>query len=369
MNILIVGAGPTGLTAAIELARQGIIPRIIDRKPAPSPLSRAVGIHANSLALLEQSGVTGRLLAEGLKISQGEFHLDRTRTITLNFGYLEHRYNFMLALPQNRTEEIMIARLKELGGNVEYSTSLKSLELVHGKPRAEIGNAQSVQPADFDIVIGADGIHSIVRQSIGIDMQGYDYPNLWSISDFDCPDLPWTKNAVHFFLHDHGEIGFVVCIGTDHYRAISNTEHALKSVPGNYTISHVHNENTFKISVRQAATYQKGPVFIAGDAANVHSPAGARGMNVGIEDACALARMIIGGDTENYTAERYPIGRATIKLSETAARSAQSTNPVFKIFRNLLMIALSRSPSIQRILLKKIAGLDEPMAKSLNKAL
>src|SRR5690606_22988541 len=106
-SILIVGAGPTGLTAAVELARHGIVPRIIDRDDAPTPLSKAVGISSHSLDLLEPSGVTARLLNAGIRIRRGHVHYGTRELGVVRFDVLHHRFNFLLSLPQSETETLM----------------------------------------------------------------------------------------------------------------------------------------------------------------------------------------------------------------------------------------------------------------------
>lgn len=357
-TILITGAGPTGLTAAIEVARRGFTPRVIDRKPAPSPLSRAVGIHAQSLVLLEESGVTPRLLAEGIRIQHGDVRLGASHLATIRFEWLRHRYNFLLALPQDRTETILRQRLRELGIEVEYGTRLDGVQIKKNGVTARIISQDRTHDETFDIVIGADGVHSTVRDSAGITMPGHDYPNLWSIADFESSDMPWARDDLHLFIQDHGLTGFLVRIGEQRYRAVSNSEDALKAIPGRFTANAIHNANTFRLSVRQAPVYQLGQkLFLAGDAAHVHSPAGARGMNLGIEDAHALARRIAAGDSDSYTAERRPDGRAAIILSENAIHMAQLKNPVLRGLRNSMLAGVTRLPFVMRPLLERIAGL------------
>ncbi len=359
MKILIAGAGPTGLTAAIELARLGLTSRIVDAKKAPSPRSRAVGISSHSLDLLEASGVAAKLLEAGLKIKRAHVR-GRDRTLaTIDITLLQHKYNFLLCLPQNRTEEIMIDVLDGLGGTVEFDTAVKSISPEKGKVRVVVEHAGQRSEDIYDVVIGADGIHSVVRQQMGINFPGHTHPNKWSIADFDSPDFPWPEDEIHLFALDPGYIGLAVCIGDKRYRAIANHPDALKYVPGKYTVSQVLFADDFYIPVQLADTFQKGNIFIAGDAAHVQSPVGARGMNMGIEDACALARRIVEGSTSGYTEERRPVGVRWQKRSERMLALVENKNPAVIFFRNALFGLVTHMPAAQRQLLPYLMGLRE----------
>jgi 2-polyprenyl-6-methoxyphenol hydroxylase-like FAD-dependent oxidoreductase len=353
-KILIVGAGPTGLTAAIELYRRGFTPRIIDRKNAPSPLSRAVGISAHSLDILEASGVTAGLLARGFKVPLVNFYNGAKKIGCVRMELLDHRYNFLLALPQNETEEVMIEALETLGGRVEYGHALSSLTVNDDATASVRINDGPAEP--YDIVIGADGIHSAVRNAAGIAFDGYDYPTRWSIADFDCADWPGMANA---FLLPGGHICFVIQIGANRYRAVADQPEALPTIPIAFTPGTIHRTDSFVISVRQAATYQKPPLYLAGDAAHVHSPAGGRGMNLGIEDAYELARRIADRDLDGYTAARHPIGHRWIGFSERLVGVVRGKGPLAHYGMLALLRLINTFPALQRPMITRIAGLTE----------
>ncbi len=352
-KILIVGAGPTGLTTAIELYRRGYSPRIIDRKAAPSPLSRAVGINARSLDLLEPSGITNDLLAEGYKLKKVKLHNGKKTIGKIRLHKLPHRFNFLLALPQNETEEIMRKKLEELGGTVEYGHALTQLVIKDGKAMAGINEDRAKK---YDLLIGADGAHSMVRQSMNIPFIGYDYPQRWSIADFESRN--WPGDADLFFTHG-GHVRFVVRIGENRYRAVADQPDALAGIPLYFNLDKLHRKDDFVISIRQAETYQKPPVYLAGDAAHVHSPAGGRGMNLGIEDGWDLARRIAEDDLEGYTAARHPVGAHWISLSERIVRGATANSFRGRLLRNLMISIVSIFSFLQVPLLKRVAGLQD----------
>jgi len=358
-DILVVGAGPTGLTAAVELARRGYRPRIVDRNEGPTPLSKAVGIAPHSLELLEPSGVTERLLARAIRIPHGRLHFGGRSLGAVRFSRLRHRFNFLLALPQSETESILAAALAGLGVTVERRTALTALKTAGDSVEAVLEGPDGREEAHYRTVYGADGVHSRVRDDLGIAFAGYTHERVWSIADAELADWPYEEGVAHLFLRDDGDVGFIIPIGPGRFRAISNTADALGRVPGGYRVARLLRSDTFHIPVKQAATYQQGPVFLGGDAAHVHSPVGGRGMNLGIEDACAFARRLAEGRLDGYTAERHPVGERWIAASERVLRAVQATHPAAVALRNLALRAVGNLAALQRPLLRRAAGLVE----------
>jgi 2-polyprenyl-6-methoxyphenol hydroxylase-like FAD-dependent oxidoreductase len=362
-EILIVGAGPTGLTAALELARRGYRPRIIDRDAGPTPLSKAVGIAAHTLDLLGPSGVAERLIEAGIRIERGYAWYESRRIGTIDFASLPHRYNFLLSLPQSETERIMIAALAEQGLAVEWQTALTGMnprgagiDVILGGSN---GHARAAEEVHFDYVFGADGIHSAVRAGVRIPFPGYTHGRDWSIADVELADWFYEPRAVHLFLFDRGDIAFTVPVGPLKYRVVANTADPLPLMDGGFDVRQVLRADVFKIVVKQAESYQAGGAFLGGDAAHVHSPVGGRGMNLGIEDAVAFAEHLAAGKLGLYTAERKPVGERWIALSERILKTGQLTTPGLVALRNMAFRVVAHVPLLQRPLLKRVAGLVE----------
>ena len=210
----------------------------------------------------------------------------------------------------------------------------------------------------FDYVFAADGARSRVREMLGLGFSGYTHKRTWSIADAMIPDWPFPDAMAMASLHRNGDLGFIIPIGPKRFRAVSNTLDPLGHLPG-VAGARITQSDTFHIPVRQADRYQAGGVFLGGDAAHVHSPIGARGMNLGIEDAHAFARRLADGTLDGYTAERHPIGRRWIVLSERMLAAVQSSNPLAIPFRNLAIRTIGRLPGLQKPMMERIAGLRE----------
>ncbi len=182
MKVLIVGAGPAGLTTAVELARRGTVGDVIDRRESESGFSRAVGILPASLDILRPSGVTDKLLAEGLKVREARIFRHSTLVLALPIRVSGADDEFLLCLAQDRTETHLREALSELGGSVRYGTELVRLRQDANKVAVEMLDGTT---AEYDYVVGADGVLSATRESLNIDFRGHDLPETWSIADVE----------------------------------------------------------------------------------------------------------------------------------------------------------------------------------------
>ena len=344
MRVLIVGAGPTGLTAAVELARRGIEITIIDKRDAGSGFSRAVGIIPRSLEALEPSGVTEKLLAEGMVYKYFQIFLGDRRAARISVTGADPKYDFLLGLAQDRTEGILRETLEATDVPVGYGHELIELEQRGGKVFADIAGMGRQK---FDVVIGADGVRSRVRQQVGINFPGHDLPETWSIADVDSNSWPYDDGFTACRMPG-GSVAVVAPLEPGRYRVISNTEDALKTLPLNLDVQSIRRQGQFKISVRQAETYHLGNVFLAGDAAHCHSPVGGRGMNLGIADAAELAQCLANGDVDNYSAKRHAEGAKTIAASESARKMLTSPSPASTLIIRTALKILSLLPPMQR---------------------
>lgn len=357
-KILVVGAGPVGLTAAVELARRGHGLRIIDKSAGPVPESRALAVNPRSLDILEPCGATELMLARGTKIERFNLWDPPKLMFSVPLSELDHRFNFLLALPQNQTEQILQDRLNALGGEVEWNTELTALSQEDGVSLCEIAAGGASEAARFETVIGADGAHSVVRKALDIGFHGTPYPDEFGLADVTLsgPVSPNEGNAFRL----EGGIVAAFPMGGNRYRVIADRPDVFEILPADFKVGEIFWQTSFRISHRQVETYQKGNAFLAGDAAHIHSPAGGRGMNLGIEDAATLAWLIDEGRTDEYTKRRWPVGRNVLRQTHAQTRLMTSTNPFVRFFRRTVVPALLASRWVRARQLPEMAGLAAP---------
>ena len=359
-KILIVGAGPVGLACAVELQRRGFKPRIIDQNAEANPNSRALAVNTRTLDLMELSGVSPLLLAAGHQLHRAVMLQDKTIKARFDFKHIPHKYNFLLVLPQHETEVILARHLEQQGITVERNLGLASL-VPGDKPQATFTTGKS---ETFDIVIGTDGSHSVVRKALGIDYPGESDPNVFGLADvtIDNPQFP-DDTAVITFLHPHAAPYIPMGpdkngIGTGRY--ITTVGDCLNHLPPGTKIKSVIWQTDFRISFRQANTYQNGNCFIAGDAAHIHSPVGGRGMNLGIEDACWLAWLIDQGREQEFTALRHPVAKHVLKFTYNFTQLARAQGIGRWLAVNVGLPLLSHLPFVQKKVFYMLSAQDTP---------
>lgn len=372
-TILIVGAGPVGLTAAAQLLHHGIVPRIIDQKSGPSTLSKAAAVNTRSLELLDPTGLTEALIDTGQVVRVGNLNYEGRRLGQLHLDNIPHKYNFMLLIPQSETERVLLAHLEAKGVSVEWERQLTGLENREEGVSASIGPAAredadqvvADETVDVDDLVGADGPHSTVRHALGIDFPGEKYPDDFSLID---GDMAWEypDDEIQFFMHENGQVLFAAPFGGGRFRLIANTGNIKDLLPAGASITATHWESDFQVHLRQATSYSQGHCHLAGDAAHVHSPAGGRGMNLGMEDATSLARKLAIGDPAarqtalaGYSQERHAAGQAVLKQSDNLFKIGAERGWLKRTLRNLAIPVLLASDDFQAHLLREMAGLSD----------
>jgi 2-polyprenyl-6-methoxyphenol hydroxylase-like FAD-dependent oxidoreductase len=378
-DVVIVGAGPTGLTLACALAANGIDFVVIDKADRGANTSRAAVIHARTLEVLDGIGVTEELCRRGVVVPRFTVR-DRDRVLLeVPFGGLPTKYPYTLMLPQDITEEVLGAELAARGGAVRWQHGLVDLE--HGD-RDVTATVAGPDGATHRIVAryvaGCDGMHSVVRERAGVGFTGDRYEQSFVLADVRMT-WPYPRDAVHLFFSPRGLV-VVAPLPQQRYRVVATLDDAperpgvadvqdLLDARGPATaparVGEVVWSSRFRVHHRVADAFRRGPLFLAGDAAHVHSPAGGQGMNTGVQDAMMLAGLlteVISGKAgedrlDAYEATRRPIATGVVTLTHRLTRAATARNPMARVARNTALTLAGRVPSVRRRLAMTLSEL------------
>ena len=374
--LLIVGAGPTGLVLATHLARHGIRARIIDQAEGPSPTSRALGIHARTLEIFDQLGVIAPILQRGRILR--EFHLfkEGRRLRSVPIQGINSPYPFILTLPQSETERILIRRLESLGVTVEWQTRLDSLQQEGAEIQAQLihakGSRETLSP---HFLVGCDGATSTVRQQLGIPFEGASLPTWFGLADLHVP-VGLSSDGPSLFLAREGLLFFIPLPGENSFRLVfplpeqpEEGEPELSWPKIQELVDRRTNReldirdpwwfSRFRTGRRAVPTLIHGSILLAGDAAHIHSPVGAQGMNSGIQDAHNLGwklALTLRGEAspqllQTYEEERLPVARRILHTTQLTTRMLTGHHPLIRSLRNtFLPLALGTSPLRSRLL-------------------
>ena len=360
-KILVVGAGPTGLTAALELSRRGLRPRIIEKGADLSPIeqSRALAINVRTLQLLEAAGATKKILAEAQQVREMRMFSKGRPLARFDTTDVPGRFKGMHTLPQGRTEHILLECLGSHGVAPEWRTELTTLEQTENAEAMTLtGPDGKIETPVFDLVIGADGAHSAVRKAVGLDFAGKVLTETFYLADFRYTEPIDTSHVAANFLNP----GVIARIPVDAHtlRYVSTVADFQERIEHPAPIDRVLWVSDFHVSFRHVEPMSKGRVFLAGDAAHIHSPVGGRGMNLGIEDACWLAWLISEGREAEYSALRLPAVRLVLAQTHANTRMVLMRNPVALWLRNVFMPLATTMPWLHRRGIASALGLDTP---------
>lgn len=377
--VLIVGAGPTGATLGIELGRRGVACRVIDRMAEPVTTSRSFTLHARTLELLEMAGIVDRFLERGLRSVSMDYHFEGVgEPARLDFSKLHSRYPFTLIINQNVIEQVLRDQLPVFDTTVEWNTELRSCsqepdgwlsaQLVH-QPS---GREETVRTK---WLVGCDGVHSAVRTQLNIPYEGDEYTGMqMRMMDVPLQGFPLEDDRIHYFISKARLLVVVKLPGANYRVLISDTEGTPAAETARSAFQNVLDEHfggavrlgepewatVFRIWKRVTSCYRQGGVFLAGDAAHCHSPAGGQGMNACIQDAFNLGwklALVLAGEVNEsllgtYERERRPIAQQVIDGTNALHSIIMAHGTSIEE-----RIALSREPGFTQQAINKISGL------------
>lgn len=358
---LIAGAGPTGLAAALFLARRGVVVRLIDVASEPTATSKALGINPRTLDLLAETGVTARLMAEAQTARRLHIHRHGRTLAVVRLEALRLAPWPLLILPQARTEALLTEATAALGVVVERGLALDNLSQDDHGVTARLSSGETVRTP---LLFGADGAHSIVRKRLGLGFPGDAWTEPWQLIDVDLSGPPADEAWIDF-----RDDAIFVCLpySGSRFRLIGFGPPLLDNLPQGWRAGAVRWRSDFHISHRMATAMSVGRVALGGDAAHIHSPIGARGMNLGIEDAFVFADCAadsLAGQTgrlADYDRLRRPVDQAVVRRVRALTSFVRNTGPGADLARRVAIPIGTRLPFVLERIARIGLGLDHPV--------
>jgi 2-polyprenyl-6-methoxyphenol hydroxylase-like FAD-dependent oxidoreductase len=388
-DVIVVGAGPVGLAAGCELARHGARVRVIDKLAQPTDQSRAIAVHARSLDMFDRMGIVDELLSTGIKAIAMQMYAGGRKLFRVPLGEVDSAFPFTLTTTQTETERVLDEHLQSLGVTVERGVELVALSQDDEGVHLTLQRGGSTERATASWVIGADGAHSSVRKLVGTKLAGSFVGERFLLGDVDA-EHNLDRDSMHTFFSPDGPV-IVLPMRDGRMRFLAEvhdapgtplnmnpTQDELQAILdrriGGIRVLQSHWLTNFEIRHARVRAYRWGRVFLAGDAAHIHSPAGGQGMNTGMQDVFNLAWKLAavingdGGDTllDSYEAERAPVADSVITFTNRLTKAGTLSGAPRRI-RDVVIKTLSRVPAARRVMAEtaeevNVAYKDSPIA-------
>lgn len=358
-DVLISGAGPTGLMLACQLARHNVPFVIVDKNDGPSVTSKAMVVQARTLELYDQMGIASQALEAGHRARATEIHIKGKHVATLPLGDIGKNvspFPFVLNLGQDQNERILGEKLKSMGAHVQWKTELVDFKDNDGITSTLRCGAES-KSLRSRFIVGCDGAHSAVRHVTKIDFPGAPYEQVFFVADITARGIEAHRN-LNIFIQPAGFHLLFPLPGDNHFRLIGILPEEIREkadltfqeltaalapqLGDGFTIVDHGWWSRYRISHRCARTFRKGRALLAGDAGHIHSPAGGQGMNTGLQDACNLAWKLAlvckgtapEGLLDSYCEERERVAQNLVSTTDRAFTLAVSQRFFPKLFRS-----------------------------------
>jgi len=360
-DVIIVGAGPTGLSLACQFIRYGIDFVIFDKNETTTPHSKAIGVQARTLEIYEQIGLADNLIEQGAIAAKARMIVGGKVRGEVEFGEMGKGlspYPFILMVEQGRHETLLYDFIKSNGRDVLWQTELENFTQNESSVTANIKNANGeTETIEAKFLVGCDGAKSIVRHSLGLTFEGSTFERMFYVADVQI-DWNLSHDALTAFLMKNNLLAFFPMVGEKQWRIVGTfseefakdegdvlyeeiEERIKKDAELELDITKVNWFSTYKVHTRHVNKFSSGRCFLAGDSAHIHTPAGAQGMNTGIQDGYNLAwkiAMVLQGNAdakilETYNDERLENAKNLLETTDRFFNLAANPNAFFAFLR------------------------------------
>jgi 2-polyprenyl-6-methoxyphenol hydroxylase-like FAD-dependent oxidoreductase len=378
VDVVVVGAGPTGLALACGLRAAGVAVRVLDKAPGPAVTSRALGLQPRGVEVLDRIGVAGDLRQLAVAVSRSILYVNGRELAQLPWAHPGAGIPGLLVISQADVEAALRSRLANLGGTVEWDCHVAGVDGFSDDVLVHLDAGAAIRAK---WVVGADGAHSVVRKSAGIDFPGFAVSEGFLLADVDADLGGYARDAVQGWLRRSQPFVAFPLPGDQRWRLMAPTLAgapadagpeeivaqlgALLAEETGATIGSVHWTSSFNIQRRLADTYRAGRMLLVGDAAHIHSPLGAQGLNTGIGDAenlaWKLALVVFGraedGLLDSYESERRPLARNVLNATTGVTGLALGDRAIHRLVRGRVAVPMLNRPWVRRRIAAKASQL------------
>jgi 2-polyprenyl-6-methoxyphenol hydroxylase-like FAD-dependent oxidoreductase len=380
-DILIVGAGPVGLFLANECARRGLRYRLVEANPTQSEHSKALAIFPRTLEILDMAGLVAPFLEKANRVTSVAVVAHGRALAHMRFTPEESPYRFVAMVPQDVSERLLVEELKRRGGAVEYETKFLSAvqQEDHVSATLEQKGEQKGRPVEITaaFIVGCDGAHSTVRHLLNLPFEGAEYPDSFVLADIETNQaLP--ADQLQLCPSEFGPVAIFPMSATRR-RVVATIENAegeapslglvrqilAERAPAGIEARALHWSSYFRIHHRHVAQMRVGRMFIAGDAAHIHSPFGGQGMNTGLHDVWNLVwklDLFLHGHgnealLESYTAERRPVIKNVIETTHLLTKALGTPSKLAQVLRDAVIPMVSHLAPFQHAFVQRLSEL------------
>ena len=377
LDVLVVGAGPVGLLLANECARRGLSARIVETRARQSEHSKALAIFPRTLEIFDMAGVVGPFLDVANRVTSVSVIAHGRRLAHVRFEPEQTPYPFIAMVPQDVTERLLAEELLRRGRAVEYRTSFVSAEEREGRVDATLEQDGRRAEVTAAFVVGCDGAHSAVRHLLDLPFEGAQYDDLFLLADVETNEA-FPADELQLCPSEFGPAAIFPMSATRR-RIVATVDRPEGDVPSLELVRSILRQRApagiearslgwasyFRIHHRQVANLRVGRMFVAGDAAHIHSPFGGQGMNTGLGDVWNLAWKLDlvlrhGGNErllESYSAERRPVIKSVVEITDRMTRAMATPDRFAQALRDTIIPVLSHLPPFQHAFVERLSGL------------